>query len=125
MLGSGQIKLVNKTLVLQALLGLFSVVISGLIFKTTNAILSSALGCSLVIIPTLVYIKIGFAKGMIVLPSEAFRLHKKAMVAKFTANLVLFLLVIILYRKCNFLILFLTYIVTLSSNWLNLVINKK
>ena len=76
-------------------------------------------------IPTFVYIKIAFANGLIILPSEAFKLHKKAMIAKFIVNLVLFMLIIMLYKDCNFLALFLTYIITLSGNWLNLVIKKK
>lgn len=86
--------------------------------------ISAILGFMLVIIPTLVYIKIAFAQGMVVAPNIALQLHKKAIIYRFLASTALFGVVCLGYKSGNFLILFVAYLVTLSGYWFSLLRSK-
>ena len=96
----------------------FLVFING---KNYNYTLSVFLGGILVIIPTFIYSFTVFINGLVAYPSVALKRHQKAMVFRFLANFVLFALVMVLYRQCNFVLLFLGYIITLSGYWLSLI----
>ena len=96
----------------------FLVFING---KNYNNTLSVFLGGILVIIPTFIYSFTVFINGLVAYPSVALKRHQKAMVFRFLANFVLFALVMVLYRQCNFVLLFLGYIITLSGYWLSLI----
>ncbi|MFN8770945.1 MAG: ATP synthase subunit I [Neisseriaceae bacterium] len=92
-----------------------------LLFKNLNIAFSSIIGSMIVIITNFSYYVIAFSKGLVVKPGEALSLHKKAMIAKFALNIVIFMLVFVLYKKCNYPVLFIAYIITQSSNWLMLL----
>jgi F0F1-type ATP synthase assembly protein I len=112
---------VLTVLVLQCILGGSFSIICLLVTHELRDLFSAGLGFGLVVIPTLVYIKVAFAKGVIVLPHIAIGLHKKAIIYRFIISTVLFSAVCIGYKNCNFLILFLSYLVTLSGYWFGLL----
>lgn len=88
--------------------------------------ISSILGSVIAIIPTFLYVKVAFVNGVINYPENALKQHKRAMKLRFLLTLILFALVFVYFRHCNFLLLFIDYIVTLSAYWINLIrINKQ
>ena len=112
---------VKNIVKLQLLFGCICIIFASLMSKSVNSALSAFLGLLLAFVPTLVYIKIAFAKGLVNYPSIILERHKKAMLLKFVLNFILFALVFIFYKKCNYFALFGTYIVTLSGYWISLI----
>ncbi len=112
---------VKNILKLQLLFGCSCIIFAIFMLKNVNGILSAFLGLLLALVPTLVYIKIAFAKGLVNYPSVILARHKKAMLLKFIINFILFAIVFIFYKKCNYFALFGTYIVTLSGYWVSLI----
>lgn len=115
---SANIKLVLK---LQLVFALVMTALSYMINRSAANLLSALVGGAIAIIPTQVYVKVAFSRGLVVNPNEALRLHKKAVVSRFLLTMGLFVLVLIMYRKCNFFVAFITYIVVLSAYWFGLL----
>ncbi|MBP9743351.1 MAG: ATP synthase subunit I, partial [Burkholderiales bacterium] len=111
----------QRAVKLQIGLSLICVVVTAIIAKNLNSIISAAVGGGLAIIPTLLYAYIVFRKGLINYPATTLRLHQMAMAVRFIANFVLFVIVCLNYKQLDFLILFVTYLVTLSAYWLSLI----
>lgn len=111
----------SSVLKLQLALGACCVLIVALIAKDLNSVFSAFLGLILVLLPTLLYVFMVFRHGVVAYPKIALGRHQKAMVFRFVANFVLFLLVVISYKQCKFLWLLLTYFVTLSGYWFSLI----
>ena len=111
----------NLVVWLQLSLIFLLVTLVGAVTQSFNSILSAFMGGVSVLISTLVYGFVAFKDGIIVCPKVAFNNHQKAILGRFIANLILFILIFLLYRKCDFLSLFIAYIVVLSSYWLALV----
>lgn len=111
----------QKAIRLQVGLCLTCIVVVAIVAKNFNSVVSAAVGGGLVIIPTLLYAHIVFRKGVVNYPATTLRLHQIAMVARFIANFVLFVIVCLSYKQCDFLTLFVTYLVTLSAYWLSLI----
>lgn len=108
-------------LIFQAILGLGFSTLCFIISNELRSLLSSLLGFALVFIPTLVYIKVAFSRGLVVLPDVAIKLHKKAIIYRLGITTILFILVFACYKNCNFFIFFVTYLVTLSGYWFSLL----
>lgn len=106
---------------LQLGLGMFISFITLLISGILNNLFSCLLGSLLVVIPSLVYAITAFSQGIVVTPNLAITLHKRAMLIKFVINFILFILVILAYRNCNYLLLFINYIITQVCGWLILL----
>ena len=102
-------------------LALICTLVVAVVTRNYNSIISAFLGGVLVLVPTLIYVYIAFRKGVIAYPGVALGRHQQAMVLRFVVNFVLFALVVIIYRQCNFLLLLISYFVTLSGYWLSLV----
>lgn len=116
-----QIILGHKVILLEVILTTIATLLVVLISKNYNNALSVFLGGVLVIIPTTIYSFFVFKKGVVAYPSIALKRHQKAMVFRFLANFILFAVVIIFYQQCNFLLLLLGYLVTISGYWLSLI----
>jgi F0F1-type ATP synthase assembly protein I len=114
-------KIVKQILKTQLALGAIAVIILAIFRPNLNSVISATLGVSFVVVTTFIYAKIAFAKGLVLLPSVAFLRHQKAMFARFLINILLFILVFLIYRNCDFLALFTAYIVTMSSYWFSLI----
>jgi len=112
---------VKKTIKLQFILGICAVILISFFRSNQNSIISAVIGVFLVTIPTLIYVKIAFARGFIAYPNIALAQHQKAMLFRFFLNLVLFMVVAVVYRGCDFLALFTTYFITLSGYWFSLI----
>ncbi len=95
--------------------------ITALLFKGKNNILSVLFGSLIVILSTFLYGCIAFAQGLVVKPKIAIMLHQRAMLFKFILNTMLFMLVIIFFKRCNYIFLFVSYIITQSTVWLILL----
>lgn len=95
-----------------------------IIMQNRSYFVSALLGCIIAIIPTVVYIKIAFAKGVINYPQKALKQHKNAMVLRFLTSLLLFAVVFMCFKHCDFLVLFSTYIIVLSAYWFSLVTSR-
>ena len=110
-----------RVIKLQLILGIICTVIVLICTRNGNDVFSSILGCLIALIPTFLYIKVVFRSGVVNYPRDALKLHKKAMIVRFLTSFGLFILVICLFKECNFLVLFLTYIMSLSAYWFSLV----
>ncbi|MBY0380237.1 MAG: ATP synthase subunit I [Burkholderiales bacterium] len=95
----------------------FTIVFVGLytLTKNINTAFSCLLGCIIVFTLNIIHLRVAFYKGFVVKPKEALIQHKKAMFLKFVANIILFITLILLYKNCNYLALFLGYIITQFS----------
>ncbi len=82
---------------------------------------SAVVGGLISIISTLCYIFITFRNGFIHLPKVAYKNHQLAMLTKFILNIIIFILVLKLFKNCNFIILLTGYVVSMSSYWLSLI----
>ena len=116
--------IVKKQVVTQFFCGLAAVVFFSIVDFSYNTVISAVIGIIIAVTPTLIYAKLAFAKGLIVLPKEAFRLHKKAMVYKFISNLLLFVVVLSVYKKCNYVALYCSFLAALCGNWFSLIGQK-
>lgn len=114
-------KIVKKILKTQLALGAIAVIILAIFRPQPNSVISAILGVSFVVMTTCIYAKIAFAKGLVLLPNVAFIRHQKAMFARFLINILLFTMVFLIYRNCDFFALFTAYIVTLSGYWFGLI----
>lgn len=111
----------KKVLTIQVALIVICFLISFVCRYNSNTLLSVALGGFLAILPNFVYAKIVNVKC--VLPvHQVLPLHQKALLLKFFVNLVAFVCVLVLYRQVDSKALFITYVVTLGSYWIALVI---
>ncbi|MDQ5921975.1 MAG: hypothetical protein QG673_2034 [Pseudomonadota bacterium] len=106
---------------LQLWLGVITSIIVVISTRDFNKTLSALLGAVLAVLPTLAYAFIAFRNGLIAHPKTVMWQHKKAMIVRFMANFVLFIIVCLSYKNCDFFILFVTYLITLSAYWLSLV----
>ena len=106
---------------IQSVMGLVATVALAAYGHSINTAFSGIVGLLLAIVPTVVYAKIAFANHLVVAPAVAFARHKKAMLSRFLLNLMLFAIVLALYRKCDCVALFVTYFVTLAGYWVSLV----
>ena len=111
----------HKVVKTQFCLGLLCVIVVGVITRNYNSMISALTGMGLVMLPTILYAIIAFSKGVVAYPEVALGRHQKAMVMRFLLNFALFALVLIYYRQCNFLVLFITYFVTISGYWFSLI----
>lgn len=111
---------VKKVLQLQILLALIASLCTYMVHRNIYDVYSSIIGAIIAIVPTLVYIRIAFKDGFVTSPVRALSKHQKAFFVRFALNLILFLIVFLFYRNCNFLILFISYGVVLSAYWLSL-----
>ncbi len=118
-----QLILGHKVILWEFVLTLVFTLLVAFISKSFNNILSAFLGGVLVFIPTLIYSFFAFKKGIVAYPVVVLKRHQKAMVFRFLANFILFALVIIFYRQCNFLLLLIGYLVTISGYWVSLINN--
>lgn len=112
---------VKKVLQLQMLLALIVALCTYLVHRNIHDVYSSIIGAIIAIVPTLVYIRIAFKNGLVTSPVRALSKHQKAFFVRFALNLILFSIVFLFCRNCNFLILFISYGVVLSAYWLSLV----
>lgn len=113
----------QRVIKFQLALGVICTLAVALITQNLNSILSALIGVALVLLPTLGYAFVAFRRGVVAYPGVALGRHQKAMVLRFILNFVLFALVIINFRQCNFLVLLITYFVTLSGYWFSLIKN--
>jgi F0F1-type ATP synthase assembly protein I len=116
--------IVKKQVFTQLMCGLVALIFFALADFSYNTIASSIIGTFIAVLPTIIYAKFAFAKGLVVLPKEALRLHKKAMVYKFIANILLFVIVLGLYKKCNYIALYCSFLAALCGNWFSLIRHK-
>ena len=113
-------KHVKSTIKLQFYLGFVCVIVVAVSRKDLIEIVSSLIAMSLVIVPTLAYIKIAFAQGLVGHPKVVLARHQMAMLIKFVLTALLFALVYIFYRQCNFFVLLITYFICLFSKLLKI-----
>ena len=85
-------KNVKNIIKLQLFMGLLCSIFTIVITKDINSSFSAFLGFILAILPTLIYIRIAFAKGLIAAPQVVLARHYKAMILKFILNIILFML---------------------------------
>ena len=111
----------HRVITLQFLLGLLCTLVVAGLTRNYNSTFSAVVGAGLVIFPTLVYSIIAFAKGSVAFPVIVLGRHQKAMIARFVLNFVLFFIVLVTYRQCDFVVLFSTYLITFSGYWFSLV----
>lgn len=117
---TGHLVIVKKVLQLQILLALAVVLCAYLMRCNINDACSSIIGAVIAILPTLIYVRIAFKNGLVTSPIKALGRHQKAFFIRFALNLFLFLITFLFYRNCNFLILFISYVVVLGAYWLSL-----
>jgi len=105
----------------QLVILLVMLVLSYILFKNVDVLLSVLCGSLIAALPVYLYGYIVFSKGLVVKPKLALLLHQKAMLLKFVLNLILFVLVILIFRHCNYMFLFTSYIITQAVIWLILL----
>jgi len=108
---------IKKLFILQFFLGGMAITAFSIIKHDLTATFSGILGVLLVMLPSLIYVRMTVLNKRVANPYIILGRHKKAMVVRFFSSALLFLFVVLLYRKCNFLVLFVTYCVAISSNW--------
>ncbi len=106
---------------LQVCLGGLAIIASLGISRNLIAVISALCGFGLAFMPTLIYAKIAATK-QVLMADKVLALHKKALIFKFSANFLGFLIVFITFRQVNSLALFGSYLLTLSSYWLGLLL---
>lgn len=111
----------QKVIKIQLVLGLVCALAVAGLTRNYNSVVSAVVGTGLVVLPTMAHSMIAFAKGSIAFPVVALGRHQKAMIVRFVLNLILFSAVLIVYRQCDFIVLFSTYLITFSGYWFSLV----
>jgi hypothetical protein len=106
---------------IQLTLGLVAVTAVAFFKHNANSICSGFVGLVLAIVPTVIYAKIAFGNGLVSIPVIAYSQHKKAMLSRFMLNLIFFAMVILIYKRCDYVALLLVYFVTLAGYWISLV----
>jgi ATP synthase protein I len=115
------LQVAGKVVKTELILGLLTSLIIYLVSHKLANLVSALLGTIIAVVPTLVYAKITFAKDAMHPPQIIFKLHKRAMVARFILTLLLFAIVFKVYKGCNGLVLLLTYFIALSGYWFSLL----
>lgn len=118
------ITIVYQVVIIQLIMGLLAVLIFVANKHTTDTLVSSFVGLALAIAPTIVYTKIAFGRGLFLAPNTVYLQHKKAVISRFILNLLLFSVVLLVYKHCNYAALLTTYIAGLSGYWISLLIIK-
>ena len=111
----------HKVIRVQLCLGILCTLVVTMVLRNYNSALSAITGVGLVVLPTIAYALVAFTRGLVSYPEVALGRHQKAMVLRFVVNFILFTLVLLVYRQCNFVVLFITYLVTLSGYWFSLI----
>lgn len=115
-------KRVEYTIVgLQLGLTCLCIVVTSCISRNFANVMSAAIGAGIVILSTLLYGRIALINNCLAYPAVALKRHQLAMLLRFMLSLILFALVAILYRQCNFVVLFVSYVVCSGSYWLSLL----
>ena len=110
-----------KVFKLQALLGTVCIVSIWLFIHDVHDVVSASLGAVLVLVTTLIYFIVAFTKSRVTSPRQALKRHQYAMIMRFITNMIGFGAIIIIYPACNFVILIVAYVITLSSYWFSLL----
>lgn len=111
---------VIKYQLLQGVIAAFFILI---IKKDLTAFLSALCGILIALIPTLVYAKVVISKNIDDIHAT-YRKHKLAIGLKFLSNAMCFLVVFLLYKNVNVLMLFITYIISLSGYWTSIISSR-
>lgn|GEM_PF-2555931 len=119
-----RITIVYQLVIIQLIMGLATAALVAAHKHNMNSLFSGIVGLALAIMPTIIYAKIAFGNGLVSAPGVAYVRHKKAMISRFILNLLLFGIVVLVYRRCDYTALLITYIVTLSGYWISLLIIK-
>ncbi|MCC2645122.1 MAG: hypothetical protein K0R94_900 [Burkholderiales bacterium] len=119
-----RITIISKVVIIQLAMGLVAVLLLTVHQQNINTLPSSIIGLALAIVPTIVYTKIAFGGGLFLAPHVVYLRHKKAMISRFITNLLLFSIVLVAYKQCDYFALLITYIATLSGYWMSLIIIK-
>lgn len=112
----------RNLVLIQLGLGLIVSILFMLLKRNVNSTVSACLGAFMSVLLTIFSAKVAFAKGDIVLPKQAIAQHKKAMLVKWLLNILLFAVVLIFYKKCDYTALFISYSITLAGYWVSLII---
>ncbi len=104
----------------QVIFGITAILFVSAIKHNVDSSLSALLGLLCVLLPTIIYIRVAFVKQVLA-AENVLKLHKKAMLLKFISNLILFALVFLFYKKCDVIVLFVTYIFSISGYWFSLL----
>ena len=104
----------------QVIFGITAILLVSVIKHDINSSFSALLGLLCVLLPTIIYIRVAFVKQVLA-AENVLKLHKKAMLLKFISNLILFALVFLFYKKCDVIVLFMTYIISISGYWFSLL----
>ena len=104
----------------QVIFGITAILLVSVIKHDINSSFSALLGLLCVLLPTIIYIRVAFVKQVLA-AENVLKLHKKAMLLKFISNLILFALVFLFYKKCDVIVLFMTYIFSISGYWFSLL----
>ncbi|MCC2626105.1 MAG: hypothetical protein K0R14_1978 [Burkholderiales bacterium] len=116
------IKIMYRLVMVQSVMGLLAAIIIAVHTRSMNALLSGIVGLFIALISTLIGAKIAFGDSLVVAPNVAYARHKKAMISRFILNLLLFAVVVLVYRQCNYIALLSAYIAALSGYWISLII---
>ena len=114
---SKKFNIANYLIKIQLIVSMAIALMVLIVFKNAVDTASVVFGSLLVVLPTTIYRGIAFRKGLVVSPKTALIQHKKAMVAKFMLNCLLFIILIFVFKHCNFLFLFISYIITQGIAW--------
>lgn len=112
---------VHKVIKTQLVLAVAGILCIGLVTRNFNSILSVMFGCIVAFVPTLIYVKVAFQKGLLAYPNQVLKRHQRAVVLRFLVSFFLFSLICYSYSSCNFLLLLVAYVITLSSYWIILI----
>jgi F0F1-type ATP synthase assembly protein I len=113
---------------LQVMLAIASCLIALILsrsIKDVNVFYSAIIGAFVAIFPSYIYMLVAFKNGAVVQPELAIKNHKTAFLVKFLLNFILFAVVFIFYKRCNFLVLFVVFFLVLGSYWLSLISSRK
>jgi len=116
------VTVVYQLVKIQLIAGLTAAAIVAAHKHDLNTLFSAIVGLVLAISPTIVYTMVAFSGGLVTTPTIAYTRHKKAMISRFILNLLLFGLVALIYRQCDYTALLITYIVSLSGYWISLLL---
>lgn len=109
-----------RVITIKVILAVIFITIIAVFNRNLYSCLSALLGFLLALLPALVYIKVVYTDR--VLPAEVVMVrHKKAELYKFFTNILGFVIVFICFRQVHLLVLFASYLVTLSAYWLALL----
>ena len=105
----------------QLIIGVFLILLTYALTRDFNDTNSLLIGVLMSIMSTLCYVLITFRVGFVHLPKIAYKNHQIAVIIKFMLNIVVFILVLNYYKNCNFLLMLIGYVLTMSSYWLSLI----